>query len=113
MLATLGSGASEALILKSPRTAETAIANQVGLAHRLLTPTDIDPSRVRILNIEDSEALETALYGTRMPALAHEEIALLAGRREVAKNIMAAFIDYDGEHLRSRLNWRPLWRDRG
>ena len=32
-----------------------------------------------------------------MPPLEHEEIALLGGRREVAKNIMAAFIDHDGE----------------
>ena len=60
-------------------------------------PTDIDPSRIRIISIEDIEALETALYGTRMPALAHEEIALLGGRREVAKNVMAAFIEHDGE----------------
>ena len=67
-------------------------------------PTDIDLSRIRIISIEDIEALETALYGTRMPSLEHEEIAL-GGRREVAKNIMAAFIDHDIEYLsRSRLN---------
>ena len=40
-----------------------------------------------------------------MPPLEHEEIALLGGRREVAKNVMAAFIDTTVNHLsRSRLN---------
>ena len=97
VLAAVGAGASEALILKSPHTSETAITNQIGLVHRLLIATEIDPSRVRILNVDDSETLETALYGTRMPPLEHEEIALLGGRRELAKNVMAAFVGHDGE----------------
>lgn len=97
VLAALGAGASEALILKSPQTAETAITNQIGLVHRLLKPTEVDPSRARILSVNDPESLEAALYGTRMPPLANEEIALLGGRREIAKNVMTAFAGHDGE----------------
>jgi ferredoxin len=43
LLATLAAGGSEALILKSPQTAKTAIANQSGLTHRLLSSTRVDP----------------------------------------------------------------------
>ena len=97
LLATLAAGGSEALILKSPRTAKTAITNQSGLTHRLLSPTRVDPARVRILDVSDIEALESALYGTRMPAFKHDEVALLGGRREVAKRVIAAFLEHDGE----------------
>ncbi|MCH1450128.1 MAG: 4Fe-4S binding protein [Litoricolaceae bacterium] len=97
LLATLAAGGSEALILKSPRTAKTAIANQSGLTHRLLNATRVDPARVRILEVNDVESLESALYGTRMPALKHDEVALLGGRREVAKQVVAAFLEHDGE----------------
>ena len=97
LLATLAAGGSEALILKSPRTAKTAITNQSGLTHRLLSPTRVDPARVRILDVSDIESLESALYGTRMPAFKHDEVALLGGRREVAKRVIAAFLEHDGE----------------
>jgi ferredoxin len=97
LLATLAAGGSEALILKSPQTAKTAIANQSGLTHRLLSSTRVDPARVRILEVSDVASLESALYGTRMPALKHDEVALLGGRREVAKRVIAAFLEHDGE----------------
>ncbi|HAB68625.1 MAG TPA: ferredoxin [Gammaproteobacteria bacterium] len=97
LLATLAAGGSEALILKSPRTAKTAITNQSGLTHRLLSPTRVDLARVRILDVSDIESLESALYGTRMPAFKHDEVALLGGRREVAKRVIAAFLEHDGE----------------
>lgn len=97
LLATLAAGATEALILKSPRTAKTAIANQSALTHRLLAASRVDPKRVRIIDASDIETLETALYGTRMPALKHNQVALLGGRREVAKQAMAAFVEHDGE----------------
>jgi len=97
LLATLAAGATEALILKSPRTAKTAIANQSALTHRLLTASRVDPKRVRVIDASDIETLETALYGTRMPALKHNQVALLGGRREVAKQAMAAFVEHDGE----------------
>lgn len=97
LLATLAAGASEALILKSPKTAKTAIANQSALTHRLLGATRVDPERVRVIEASDIASLESALYGTRMPALKHDDVALLGGRREVAKRVMAAFLDHDGE----------------
>ncbi len=97
LLATLAAGATEALILKSPRTAKTAIANQSALTHRLLAASRVDPKRVRVIDASDIETLETALYGTRMPALKHNQVALLGGRREVAKQAMAAFVEHDGE----------------
>ena len=97
LLATLAAGATEALILKSPRTAQTAIANQSGLTRRLLSATSVDPDRVRVLEVSDTDSLESALFGTRMPALKHKDIALLGGRREVAKRVMAAFLDHDDE----------------
>jgi ferredoxin len=97
LLATLAADGSEALILKSPRTAKPAIANQSGLAHRLLSSTRVDPARIRVLEVSDVESLESALYGTRMPDLKHDEVVLLGGRREVAKRVIAAFLEHDGE----------------
>ena len=97
LLAALAAGASEALILKSPKTAKTAIENQSALTHRLLGATRVDAQRVKVIEASDIASLEQALYGTRMPALKHEEVALLGGRREVAKRVTAAFLGHDGE----------------
>ena len=97
LLAALAAGASEALILKSPKTAKTAIENQSALTHRLLEATRVDAQRVKVIEASDIASLEQALYGTRMPALKHEEVALLGGRREVAKRVTAAFLGHDGE----------------
>ena len=97
LLAALAAGASEALILKSPKTAKTAIENQSALTHRLLGATRVDAQRVKVIEASDIASLEQVLYGTRMPALKHEEVALLGGRREVAKRVTAAFLGHDGE----------------
>jgi ferredoxin len=97
LLAALAAGASEALILKSPKTAKTAIENQSALTHRLLEATRVDAQRVKVIEASDIASLEQALYGTRMPALKYEEVALLGGRREVAKRVTAAFLGHDGE----------------
>ena len=97
LLTALAAGASEALILKSPKTAKTAIENQSALTHRLLGATRVDAKRVKVIEANDIASLEEALFGTRMPALKHEEIALLGGRREVAKQVTASFFGHDGE----------------
>ena len=101
LLAALAAGASEALILKSPKTAKTAIENQSALTHRLLGATGVDTQRVKVIEANDIASLEKALIGTRMPAFEHEEIALLGGRREVAKRVTAAFLEHDGESYSS------------
>ncbi|MAW24414.1 MAG: ferredoxin [Gammaproteobacteria bacterium] len=97
LLAALAAGASETLILKSPKTAKTAIENQSALTHRLLGATSVDAQRVKVVEANDIASLEEALFGTRMPALKHEEVALLGGRRDVAKRVTAAFLGHDGE----------------
>lgn len=97
LLAALGAGASEALILKSPKTAKTAIANQHGLTTRLLAGTPVDPNRVRILEADTADALEQLLYAPRLPDPKPFDVALLGGRREVAKQVIAAFTAHDGE----------------
>ncbi len=97
LLAALGAGASEALILKSPKTAKTAIETQSALAHRLLGATSVDAHRVKVIEADDVATLEEALFGTRMPAFKHEEIALLGHRRDVAKRVTATFLGHDGE----------------
>ena len=97
LLAALGAGASEALILKSPRTAKTAILNQHGLTTRLLDGTTVDANRVRIIEADSVETLETALYAASLPELKAEKIALLGGRREVTKQVLSTFTGHDGE----------------
>jgi ferredoxin len=97
LLTALGAGASEALILKSPRTAKTAIANQSALTDRLLKGTTVDPARARIVEADSVETLENALYQTRLPDPKQLDVALLGGRREVAKQVMTAMTGHDGE----------------
>ena len=63
----------------------------------MLAATRVDAQRVKVIEANDIASLEEALYGTRMPALRHEEIALLGGRREVAKRVTAEFLEHDGE----------------
>ena len=97
ILATLAAGASEALILKSPNTAETAITNEMSLTKRLLKDTRVDPTRIRVIEAISPETLQAALYEARMPDLEHQAVALLGGRREVAKTVMSVFAQHDGE----------------
>ena len=99
LLATLAAGGSEALILKSPRTAQTSdYANQSGLAHRLLSPTRVDPARVRVLDVSDMwSPWNLRSTGHACQTFKHDEVALLGGRREVAKRVIAAFLEHDGE----------------
>lgn len=97
LLAALGAGASAALILKSPRTAKTAIANQSALTDRLLKGTTVDPTRVQIVEADSIETLEEALYQGQLPDPKKLDVALLGGRREVTKQVMAAMTGHDGE----------------
>ncbi len=97
LLATLGAGASEALILKSPKTAKTAIENQYGLTMRLLKGTSVDPTRVRVIEADSIESLESALYADSLPEPKALDVALLGGRREVTKQVMSALTAHDGE----------------
>ena len=97
LLATLAAGASEALILKSPNSAETAITNEMSLTKRLLKDTRVDPTRIRVIEAISPETLQAALYEARMPDLEHQAVALLGGRREVAKTVMSVFAQHDGE----------------
>ena len=53
LLAALAAGASQALILKSPKTAKTAIENQSALTHRLLGATRVDTQRVKVIEADD------------------------------------------------------------
>ena len=80
LLAALKPLKSEALILKSPKTAKTAIENQSALTP-LLGATRVDAKRVKVIEASDIASLEQALYGTRMPALKHEEAVRLAAPR--------------------------------
>jgi len=97
LLAVLGAGASAALILKSPRTAKTAIANQSALTDRLLSGTTVDRQRVAVIEADSIEQLESALYGTALPDPKSFDVALLGGRREVTKQVIAAMTEHDGE----------------
>jgi len=97
LLAALGAGASEALILKSPKTSKTAITNQHGLTTRLLAGSPVDPARVRILDVDSVESLESALYDQQLPELKPVDVALLGGRREVTKQVLTAMVGHDGE----------------
>lgn len=97
LLTALGAGATEALILKSPKTAKTAITNQHGLTTRLLAGTPVDSERVRILDVDTVDGLEAALYAHRLPDLKSVDVALLGGRREVTKQVLSAFTQHDGE----------------
>lgn len=97
VLAALGAGAASTSILKSPRTAKTAIANQMALTERLLAGTRVDPARISVLEADSIEALESALYGPSLPTPKALDVALLGGRREVTKQVIAAMTQHDGE----------------
>ena len=97
LLTTLGAGANEVIILKSPKTGETAITSEHGLTNRLLDGSNIDSKRTRVIEANSIEDLESALYKKRLPEIEGIDTALLGSRREVTKQLMSAFTGYDGE----------------
>ncbi len=64
---------------------------------RLLKGTSVDPSRVRVIEADSIESLESALYADSLPEPKALDVALLGGRREVTKQVMSALTAHDGE----------------
>ncbi|MBM7066961.1 4Fe-4S binding protein [Actibacterium sp. 188UL27-1] len=82
LLAALGVGFAEALVLAGPRADQGVIAEQISLANALSAD---QPGRIGLLASEDPDALEEALYGTGPGALTSDPVLPLGSRREVAR----------------------------
>ena len=84
LLAALGVGFAEAMVLASPRTDLAPLAHQRAIASAILEGVGESTARVAILEAGDPDALEEALYREAEEAT-HEPILALGGRREVTR----------------------------
>lgn len=86
ILAALGTGCSCVSILPSPRTDRTVPEQEAALARAIAG----DEARVTILDVNDPDGLESALYGISHEPLVKDPILPLGGRREVTRMAAAA-----------------------
>ncbi|MEL6679131.1 MAG: 4Fe-4S binding protein, partial [Pseudomonadota bacterium] len=87
VLGALGAGFLAVDLLLAPRTDRTSLDREVPLAEALGAA-----GRLRILDVEDPDALSEALYGADTPAPAGRSILPVGGRREVARLAAGALV---------------------
>lgn len=85
VLAALGAGFSATLILAGPKTDASALGPQADLAAAIVTGTGQTGARVRVIDPRGPDDLETALYGSALPALTSQPILPIGGRRDVTR----------------------------
>ncbi|TYO90473.1 4Fe-4S dicluster domain-containing protein [Oceanicella actignis] len=90
LMAALGSGFAQALILAGPRTERAALAPQLALTRALLRGARSDEERAGLIEPADPDALEAALRAPAPPPHGAAPIMALGGRREVARLAVAA-----------------------
>jgi ferredoxin len=85
LLAALGAGFAEAIVLAGPRSDRAALEPQLALARAIVAGAGRDAVRVALIDPGDPDAFEAALYGTAAGALDIAPILPLGGRREVTR----------------------------
>ncbi len=85
LLAAFGVGFAAAYVLIGPRTDVAVPTSEIALAQSILTGSGAQATRIAALSPTDPDGLEQALYGTAAPALTHETILPMGGRREVTR----------------------------
>ena len=85
IMAALGVGFAQALVLAGPRTDIAVPTREAALATAILAGTGVDGDRAVLIQPGDPDALEEVLSGTRPPALTAEPILPMGGRREVTR----------------------------
>ena len=85
LLAALGVGFASATILPGPRSDRDVITREMALAQAI-----VGDDRLALLDLNDPDALENALYDAKAPAPTVEPILPQGGRREVTRNAATA-----------------------
>lgn len=85
ILAALGVGFTTAQLLLSPKTDRAVSETQLTLAHAVISGTGRDPEIVSMIDVDDPEKLEEALYGGEPVGARIEPILPLGGRRNVTR----------------------------
>lgn len=85
MMAALGLGFADVIVLTGPKTDMTVVEAQADLARAMVAGAGRDAARIALIAPADPDALEDALYGAAHPAMAIDAILPLGGRREVTR----------------------------
>lgn len=85
LLAALGCGFAEALVLAGPRADRSALAPQLELARSILTGTGHAPERIELIEPADPDALADMLFRSAAPVLGIDPILPVGGRRETVR----------------------------
>lgn len=80
MLATLGVGFASVTLMPGPRSDRAVIEHQLEMARAIA-----DEHRAQLLDVNDPDAMEKALYDERPSATDHDTILPLGGRRDVTR----------------------------
>lgn len=85
MLAAFGVGFATAHVLIGPHTDVAVPQSEIALAQAILSGAGTEADRISALSPVDPDGLEAALYNTARPALTHETILPMGGRREITR----------------------------
>jgi ferredoxin len=93
IMASLGVGFAEVLLMPGPRSDFDVIRGQVALAAAIG-----DPARIRLIEAGDPDTMEAALWTDRPDAPPHDPILPIGGRRDVTR-LAATSLHGDGAVL--------------
>lgn len=93
VLAALGVGFSEVVVMPGPRSDPAVIRQQMDLAAAIG-----DPARIRVIEVTDPDAMEAAVWTGRADAPVHDPILPIGGRRDVTR-LAATAIHGEGAML--------------
>jgi ferredoxin len=85
LMAALGLGYADAVVLIGPKTDRSVGDAQADLARAMVTGAGREGGRIALIDPNDPDGLEDALYGAAHPAMAIDAILPLGGRREVTR----------------------------
>ncbi|MFT4794087.1 MAG: ferredoxin [Paracoccaceae bacterium] len=85
MMAALGLGFVDVIVLTGPKTDVAVPEAQADLARAMLTGMGREAARITLIAPTDPDGLEDALYGRAHPAMAIDAILPIGGRREVTR----------------------------
>ncbi|WP_300035090.1 4Fe-4S binding protein [uncultured Roseobacter sp.] len=93
MLAALACGFTSVSILPAPKTERAVVQSEMDLANAVS-----GGHRVRLLDLNDPDALSDALYNAERPALSHDPVLPMGTRRQVTR-LAAKTLQPDAELL--------------
>lgn len=85
LIAAMGVGFTEALVLMNPKSDMTAPESELGIARAILEGGGHNPDCLRLLRLETPDDLEDILYDRPIEPILVEPILPLGGRRDVTR----------------------------